>query len=298
VIGAALLAGLVLGVSFTVGWRTLLAPWAELSPGELVGLLILSLASYVLRAVRVYDYFLPRFEGRFLTVLRLSVLHNVANNLLPMRAGEMVFPWLMGRYFGQGFASSLASLVWIRLLDLHFLGVIGLLILYLWRPWPIWLLCALAWVASLTLMSSVGRLAPIEQPGRLGRLRNILTASPPSSTFRVARLYLWTVVSWSTKFVAFAVVLRHFLPIDLWQVLIGVMGAELSSVLPFHGIAGSGSYELAAVAALLPLGVSPDAALVGAVNLHLFLLGVTLLLGLLALLLPIAPKPGFPEAVR
>ncbi len=64
------------------------------------------------------------------------------------------------------------------------------------------------------------------------------------------------------------------------------MGAELSSVLPFHGIAGSGSYELAAVAALVPLGVDPKLALAGAVNLHLFLLGTTLILGGLAFLLP------------
>jgi uncharacterized membrane protein YbhN (UPF0104 family) len=75
--------------------------------------------------------------------------------------------------------------------------------------------------------------------------------------------------------------------LDLWRLLIGVLGAELSSILPFHGIAGGGTYELAAVAALVPFGVSPEAALVGAVNLHLFLLGVTLLLGLLALLLPV-----------
>jgi glycosyltransferase 2 family protein len=68
--------------------------------------------------------------------------------------------------------------------------------------------------------------------------------------------------------------------------LVGVMGAELSSILPFHGIAGSGSYELAAVGALVPAGVDAAAALAGAVNLHLFLLGVTLLLGALAFLLP------------
>jgi uncharacterized membrane protein YbhN (UPF0104 family) len=81
--------------------------------------------------------------------------------------------------------------------------------------------------------------------------------------------------------------LHHFLPVAWWLVLTGVMGAELSSVLPFHGIAGSGSYELAMVAALMPLGVSAEAALTGAVNLHLFLLGVTLLLGGLAFLVPV-----------
>jgi hypothetical protein len=50
---------------------------------------------------------------------------------------------------------------------------------------------------------------------------------------------------------------------------------------------------LAAVAALVPAGVDPRAALAGAVNLHLFVLGVTLLLGALAFLLP-KPWTGQP----
>jgi len=57
--------------------------------------------------------------------------------------------------------------------------------------------------------------------------------------------------------------------------------------LPVHGIAGSGSYELAMVAALTPLGIAPQLALAGAVNLHLFLLGSTVLLGALGLLIPV-----------
>jgi uncharacterized membrane protein YbhN (UPF0104 family) len=93
-------------------------------------------------------------------------------------------------------------------------------------------------------------------------------------------------LTWTLKFTAFAVLLEHFLPVEFWRVMTGVMGAELSTVLPFHGIAGSGSYELAVVAALAPLGVDPKAALAGAVNLHLFLLGTTLVLGGLAFLLP------------
>jgi uncharacterized membrane protein YbhN (UPF0104 family) len=286
-IGGLLLAALVVGVSLTVGWGRLLAPWRELSAGELLGLVALSTASYVLRGVRVYDYFHPRFKGRFTAVLRLSILHNTANNLLPMRAGEMVFPWLMGRYFGQGFGSSLASLIWIRVLDLHFMGLIGIFTLYLHQPSLLWPLAALLWLALLPLMAPIARLLPAARLGRLGRLVETLTGAAPDSAARTARLYLWTGLSWSLKLVAFALVLQHFLPVDLWRVLMGVMGAELSSVLPFHGIAGSGSYELAAVAALVPFGVDPKAALAGAVNLHLFVLGVTLLLGLLGLLLPL-----------
>jgi hypothetical protein len=286
VIGGLLLVALVSGVAHTVGWARLLAPWRGLGLGELLGLLALSALSYLLRGVRIYDYFSPRFEGRFAAVLRLSVLHNVANNLLPMRAGEMAFPWLMQRYFGHGFGSALASLVWIRLLDLHFLGLMGLLVLYLRDPWVFWPLAAVLWVGVVPLLGRLTGLLPAEAGGLVGRISRIFAGTGPASPALLARVYFWTALTWTTKFMAFTLVLGHFLPLDLWRVLVGVLGAELSSVLPFHGIAGSGSYELAVVAALMPLGVSAEAALAGAVNLHLFVLGVTLLLGLGALLLP------------
>lgn len=297
VIGSLLLAAVVVGVALTVGWGQLLAPWLEFSPLTLAPLLGLSALSYFLRAVRVHDYFQPRFAGRFRTVLRLSVLHNVANNLLPMRAGEMVFPWLMGRYFGQDFLGATASLVWIRLLDLHFLGLIGIAILYLREPSWVWPVAGILWLAMIPLVGLIGRLAPAGQ-GRLSESLRLMARAAPASTTRVLRVYFWTALTWITKFLSLASVLQHFLPVDLWQVMLGVMGAELSSVLPFHGVAGSGSYELAAVAALVPLGVSAKAALAGAVNLHLFLLGVTLLLGFFALLVPVqrvtVPEYGAP----
>jgi hypothetical protein len=299
-IGAALLLALVTGVSYAVGWPQLLAPWQTLDGSVLVASLALSLLSYLLRAVRVYDYFSPSVRGRFAAVLRVSILHNVANNLLPMRAGEMVFPWLMGRYFGHGFGMSLASLLWIRLLDLHFLGLMALVILYLRDALPIWPLIAVFWLALIPLLDRLGGALPTSGWGVFGRVCRGVARAAPRSAALIARLYLWTALSWCAKFVAFALVLGHFLPLELWRLLIGVLGAELSSVLPFHGIAGSGSYELAAVAALMPFGVSVESALAGAVNLHLFLLGVTLLLGLGALLLPAGPAasrraPGSPE---
>ncbi|EGV20398.1 lysylphosphatidylglycerol synthase transmembrane domain-containing protein [Thiocapsa marina] len=292
-IGAALLIALVAAVHWTVGWGPLLSPWRTLSAPLLGALFALTALSYALRAVRVYDYFRPRFRGCFLTVLRLSVLHNTANNLLPMRAGEMVFPWLMRRYFGHGFLDAAASLLWIRLLDLHFLALIGLFILDLRDPAPIWWWSALAWLGGLALILPLRRRAiGATLAGREGitakplRFIRRLVIAAPADAGIIARVYLWTALTWTLKITAFAVLLEHFLPVAFWRVLTGVMGAELSSVLPFHGIAGSGSYELAVVAALMPLGVDPGLALSGAVNLHLFLLGSTLILGALAFLLP------------
>ena len=291
-IGGGLLAALVAAVHLTLGWGALLAPWLAVPPRLILWLFLLTALSYGLRAVRVYDWFRPRFAGRFLQVLRLSVLHNTANNLLPMRTGELVFPWLMRRYFGHGLLDSAAALLWIRLMDLHFLGLIGIAILYLREPSWLWWALAAGWLlvlAGLALVGRAGVAPPASGSARLVGLAHRVAAAAPADPRLIARAYLWTATSWCLKFIAFASVLGHFLPVDFWRVLAGVMGAELSSVLPFHGIAGSGSYELAAVAALVPLGVDARHALAGAVNLHLFLLGTTLILGVLALGLP---RPG------
>jgi uncharacterized membrane protein YbhN (UPF0104 family) len=286
-IGSVLLIGLIIAVDHSVGWGPLLAPWRTLSPALLGLLVALSVLSWVLRAVRAYDFFQERVRGRFPAILRLSLLHNVANNLLPMRSGELVFPWLMRRYFGHGFLSAGASLVWIRLLDLHFLVLIGLLILWLRSPSWWWPILALGWLVAIAGLLGIGERVPSGRTGLFWRLLRFATDAAPSGHALVARLYLWTAASWMSKLLAFALVMQHFVPVAFWRVLAGVIGAELSSVLPFHGVAGSGSYELAGVAVLVPLGVDLDQALIGAVNVHLFLLGVTLLMGALAFLLPI-----------
>lgn len=280
--------GLFIAVDKSVGWVTLLSPWHTLSPWLLAWAFALTALSYLLRAVRVYDFFGDLVRGRFSAVLRLSVLHNTANNLLPMRAGEVLFPWLMRRYFGHGFLAAGASLLWIRLLDLHVLGLAGLVVLWLRDPAWLWSILALGWIGLLPVTAKLIQYAANKPggSGRMWRIARFIAESGPEQPQLIGRLYLWTALSWLLKLLAFAAVLQHFVAAEFWKVLAGVLGAELSSVLPFHGIAGAGSYELASVAAMVPFGVSATNALTGAVNLHLFLLGTTLILGLLALMIP------------
>jgi len=283
------LAALLGVVQYTIGWGPLLAPWLAFSPLLLAWLFLLTALSYAVRAVRVYAWFRPRFSGLFLPLLRLTILHNAANNLLPMRTGELVFPWLMKRYFGHGFFDAAAALLWIRILDMHFLGLVAIFVLYLRDPSWIWWAAATLWVAGLSVLALIGRFGVsryLAGAGRIRKVARLVAGAAPQDPLLIARVYVWTTATWSLKFVAFASVLHHFVPVAFWRVIAGVMGAELSSILPIHGIAGSGSYEFAAVAALVPLGVNAKLALAGAVNLHLFLLGSTLLLGALGFLLP------------
>jgi uncharacterized membrane protein YbhN (UPF0104 family) len=298
-IGGLLLAGLVVWVHHAVGWTALLAPWRDLAPSQLAGLLALAVLSYVLRAVRAWDALRAQIGGRFLTMLRITVLHTAANNLLPMRLGEAAFPLLVRRHYGLRLTRGTLALAWIRLMDLHVLGLVAgiALLLSTGEALPAWLAVAtwlLALPLAVRLLPALGRRAAGH--GLVGRLLRAVRETGPADVAELSRLYLWTALSWAAKFAAFTAITAHFLEAPTGALLAGIVGAELSSVLPFHGVAGAGSYEAAMVAALYPFGVSPDAALGAAVNLHLFLLGVTLLTSLAALLLP-APRTAASDTV-
>lgn len=289
---------LVLGwwVQATLGWRQVLQPWAIVPPQTLLRAFLLVSLSHLLRAIRVYEQYSARSPFAFLPLLRLTVIHTAINNLLPMRLGELAFPLLMKCYFNEGLMRSGFTLAWIRLLDLHFLGLVFLLVLAMRAGAWAWLVPA-GWLLSLPGLHLVrgcllGWLRG--RPGRPAALLRLALEQAPADFGRQARCYFWTAAAWSAKVYAFALILLHFLDLPSWQAVVGVIGGELSSVLPVHGIAGAGSYEAAVVLALLPLQVNADQALLGAVNLHLFLLVATTGLGLLALLLPARPvvAPG------
>lgn len=298
--GSALLAGLVVWVHATVGWPALLAPWWELSALHLAGLLALAGLSYVLRAVRAHDALRAQTGGRFLTMLRITALHTTANNLLPMRLGEAAFPLLVRRHYGLRLTRGTLALAWIRLMDLHVLVLAGIVAWLLSAQSA--LLPAVALTATLLALPLAIRLLPalaarVRAHGLVGRLLHAVRDTGPADDAELARLYVWTALSWAAKLAAFAAITAHFLDAPAGTILAGIVGAELSSVLPVHGVAGAGSYEAAMVAALYPLGVSPAAALGAAVNLHVFLLGVTLLASLAALLIPLPPRaPADPAA--
>jgi len=289
-IGLALLAGLIVLVEGLIGWAALLAPWRTLPPGPLAAAIILVFATYGLRALRVHDYFRADTRGAFATVLRLSLQHNLLNNLLPARSGELSFPVLMSRHFAISPMRSVPALMWFRLLDLHTLLACGLLVsgdalLGPGRAWPL----TLAWMLLPWLGFSVfaPRLSRWQLPeGRLGGLLHQAAQALPLEAGLFWRSWLWTLASWLIKLAVFAWILALFAPMDTGAAWLAVIAGDLTSVLPVHGVAGAGTYEAGVVAALLPFGLDARTALQAAVNLHLFILGSTLLAGLLSLGLP------------
>jgi uncharacterized membrane protein YbhN (UPF0104 family) len=285
-VGSGVLVALVLALHFTIGWRQLLQPWGDLTGWRVAAALLLVLASYAIRTIRVHRFFQPDTSGAFLRSFRLILLHNLFKNLLPMRSGEASFPILMRRNFGVPFGRSIPGLFYLRLLDLHFLLLLAGSILLSRRGPEGWL--AVAALASLPFLFFFlqERLRPRIGEGT-GKVRLVLAramAGLPSSFSLFFATVFWTAVNWAVKLAVFAWILLSFTPMPFSTALMGSVTGEVSSVLPFHGVAGAGTYEAGILAGLVPLGVDLQEGVRGAVNLHLFVLGASVIAGGLALL--------------
>lgn len=294
---------LILWIHFTVGWAALVAPWSELGPLDVAVLLGGTLLAYAARPLRLYVYFHGVVAGAPLAMVRLTLLHNLFNNLLPMRTGEAAFPLLMKRYFGQRYARSASSLLWIRLLDLATLvggaSAVVAVTADAFAPAMRWPAAALTLLSAAALLGTTwlaGVPPPAPGPGVVRRLLATLVHALPGGRARAFQVLACTVLAWAGKGLAFVWLVVKFTGLSAGLATIGVAAGELSSVLPIHGLAGSGTYEAATVGALVAVGVAHDVALLAAVNVHLFLLGIAILLGMAARLLPVPPPPTAPVA--
>lgn len=275
----------ILFVEWYAGWAELLRPWREVSLSALIAAAALLVLTHVMRALRVHDYFGAPVRDRRGACLRLVLQHNLFNNLLPMRSGELAFPVLMSRRFDIGPGVSLPALLWFRLLDLHTLLLLAAPVLLASLPTPLTAIVMVVWLALPWLgWRSLRRFAVTVRSfsGRFGRLLSRLLDGLPTGHAVFWRTQAWTLANWILKLAVFAWVLLQFAPLTMEVALLGAIGGEITSVLPIHGAGGFGTYEAGIVALTLPSGLEPAVLLRAAVNLHLFLLGVTLVAGGLA----------------
>ena len=283
------------------GPRLLLAPWRELDSATLALALGGLLLSYWIRALRIYlaERDIPR--GKLLACLRLILINNVVNLMLPARTGEASFPILMSRWFGIDAARATGTLIWLRLLDLHVLFTITAVCTA-----SGWLASSHTWSGLAWLAAAAAAIAPLlffvlrrplasriaGRPGKIhGVLARVLTGLPHRYSGLALDLSLsW--LSWGIKLAALGWVLSRLAQIPRALGTLGAIGGDFSTVLPVHAPGGFGTYE-AGVLALLAPGASPSPELLAAaVNLHLLVLTTALLAGAAAWLAGTAKAPA------
>ena len=273
---------LLAGAVAWVGPERLLAPWRAIDPWSLLVALVLMAASYLIRTLRITRYFSATLARHFWSAFRLSSWHNLMNNLLPMRSGEVAFPVLMQRYYGLPAVQSVPVLLWFRLLDLqvvlliglaaggHLLGIdaaaLGLLTLGLLVT-PLIAYALRGWLR--------GRL--VGRGGRVvGTLVSMLDSLPDRPMPFVATLF-WTWANWVVKLAALGWVLAALAPLTFAQGVLGAIGGDLTTVLPIHAPGGFGTYEAGVAVFLGPIVGEARPVLAAAVNLHLFVLSTAIL---------------------
>ena len=246
-------------------------------------IVLLGAVSWLLRGLRTWILFdhLPLTEA-----LGLSFIHNTANNLAPMRLGELALPILARWLGGIEFSIGLTSLLWIRLLDFISLIGISLCIIFLPAAGTIILapLAALIFLTPLILGFIVPQTQHIQLPVILAKARAQLIYEAQNGR-RLHRMWRLTILAWLSKIMGMGVLLATLSGIPMTEVVMTILGAELSSILPIHGLAGAGSYEAGGILGSALIGLSPIVALEMTIQLHIYVLSLTAVFGILGALL-------------
>jgi len=204
---------------------------------------LLLLLSHGFRGARIYAELSAHGAVAPGACLRIGLLHSAAVNLVPLRGGELAYPWLVHRHTGMGRMHAVASLLRMRGQDLVVLALLGLLLL---PPWPLALrLLAMATLAILVTFS-LWRLRRAGRHASAGagdsRLRQVVQALVAGGQHAVSG-WVYCIASWLVKLAAVGALLAAAggLPAD--AALRGGLAGELSALWPLQAPAGLGTYE-------------------------------------------------------
>ena len=278
----------ILIVQWLWGWSNIVKPWAALSLPAVFVAATFIIISYQLRTLRIYDYFTREISGRWWLNLKLVLIHNTLNNLLPMRSGEVSFPLLMKRYFNIEFHHSLPALLWFRLLDLHtVLGIVIIPFVHTNVSPVISIPVMLLWL-SIPFVAYLLKnflLLHIKDSSRLRIFIRKTLLGLPTNGWQFTKCWFLTLINWALKILVLVWLLGQFINATFITKLSAIIGGELTSVLPFHAPGGFGTYE-AGIATPLVQFIDTELAIQSAINVHLFILSVSIIGGVAGYLIP------------
>jgi hypothetical protein len=235
--------------------RVATVPW----PGWVAATLGLS-ATYALRAGRLraeWRWKLRTLGLGYRECLQITLLHNAAINLLPMRSGEASYSFLLHRRWGVGLGDATASLLWLRLQDMMVLGVLGIAILVpAPLPWRIGFAAA-AIVLAATLLPALVRRVHVHarwsrarrhaDPAARRQRKFWHLVAKVAGAFRAARggaaAWCFAIANWVLKLGIVGLLLTTLAALPPGAGFCGALGGELAGVIPLQAPAGVGTYE-------------------------------------------------------
>lgn len=276
-IAVAAIAGVVVvaGVDATALAATLRA--AARDPLGLVVLIGVYLGAFAVRA-RAWTTILPRLSfGHALAAIHLSA---GANHLLPLRLGEALRATSVVRRAGIPLGPATASTVSLRAADVAAVVSIGLVAgttvaaRLLGRWWPLLLVGALAvTAAAVWWLIRLGRHhGGVRRPGTMTLVLTVCS-------WLLEAIVMWQVARWAGVPISVAAAIL---------VTAVTIAAQVAAVAP----GGFGTYEAAATAALVAVGIDAGTALAVALAAHAIKTAYALVAGAVGAVLPTPPLIG------
>jgi len=283
-IGIVLLVVLVRQISF----EDVIESIALISWDVFLYIIALTIAVYGFRALRFYILF-----NRDISLKRLFYIvcaHNLANNVLPARIGELSFIYLSKRSSKLTVPYITTSLLVVRFLDLFVTLLFFVVFLSLLDPIPP-ILFNIRWVALAGIAGLVGMTLLLMKyqeriAARLNSKDHVNKWKKKISHFFLGGLHvtrllrqrprffvgllvltlgIWGIAFYST----FVLTSAMEVPLSYVGIAIGTTFVVLTSTLPINSFLGIGVYEGAWTLALVLLGIPKELAITSGVTLHI-----------------------------
>jgi uncharacterized membrane protein YbhN (UPF0104 family) len=244
-----------------VGFDKVLKFFSLLTLNQILAAFVLYLISYIARTVR-WQYTLSIKD--FYKLFKLTVYNTFFNIILPFRTGEVSFFYMLKKE-NIHIAESTMSFIITRFFD-----GISLLGLSLWAYLTykgFYILGILAFIVSpfsffvlLIIFRFIKHEKVKEYYKSMINFRNIVM------------VYALSILTWLFKFSAFYIILPKEAKITLLESVMASSLADLTTVLPIHGLAGIGTYETGYISILIFLNVSKEVAFLSAFLVHMFII--------------------------
>ncbi len=282
-----------------VDFHKLLAVFRRLHYGWLLGATAFILLSYLIRSLIWRDLLSAYRPTRPWNLFRIITIGYFANNILPLKIGELIRAWLLGRRENLPTSLALGTVVMERGLDLFALLFYFTLMMLL-VPYAPWLklsgsiLAGLAFIlfAAISLNYLFGGrfITLLERPlrklpGSMGQWLHVQLRKfsdglklvrSPLQLLRLAGMSLLTWLCWMT--VTYACFLATGLKLSFLAAIFLIVVLNFGLMIP-SSPGGLGIFEFMVILALRPYGVSKEAALGVGFTFHMLQYLLTMVLG-------------------
>lgn len=296
----------VLGVMLSwVGPERLMEATRQLGWRGCLWLLLLYVASQLVRTWRIQLGFSRNERPSFLEIFAIANLHQFSNHLLPARLGEFAFPLLIHRRFGIAPERSLAILLRIRMQEVFVLAVLFLAALFRLPTITASSTAGTAHFLPLLVIGGATLFLPVFAENAFPRSARLMASCADRLAQRISysRAANWVScasdglnrfasvaalpVSITQRFTTFVLTLLVWVfiyglfheamrlsgnPVPLSSTIVGASFANLAQVLPVNTLGSIGSMEAGWTLGFSIVGVEPKIALATALVVHALVL--------------------------